>query len=45
MIKLLFWGGIIAFAYFWFVKPNSLNEGKKNDVLDDDDYTDYEELD
>jgi hypothetical protein len=45
MIKLLFWGGIVAVAYFYFSKPNSLNQGKKNDVLDDDDYTDYEELD
>jgi hypothetical protein len=45
MIKLLFWGGMIAVAYFYFKKPTSLSQGKKNQVLDDDDYTDFEELD
>lgn len=45
MIKLLFWGVIIAVAYFYFAKPSSLSQGKKKELLDDDDYTDYEEID
>lgn len=45
MLKLLFWGGLAAVAYFYFKKPNSLNQGQKNEVLDDEEYTDYEDLD